>query len=66
MSILSRATEIEREFYHLKAQEWACEPKEAEEKISEALGVVHAEFVVRRSELSEDELTCLLKQAARV
>ena len=36
-STLDRAAEIERDFYQLKAQEWAMEPAQAEQIIGRRL-----------------------------
>lgn len=64
MSTLSRGDEIERDYYILKAQEWACEPHEAEEKIKEALVCVRAEFILRRyPKFTAEELTKLTRKA---
>jgi hypothetical protein len=62
MSTLSRATEIEQEFYRLKAQEWACGIREAEEKITEALIPVRAEFFLRRHPMSNNDLLKLVRE----
>lgn len=37
MSTLERGNEIEDDFYHLKAQEWAVEPHEAKRMIEAAM-----------------------------
>lgn len=36
-STLDRGDEIENDFYHLKAQEWAVEPHQAKERILRAI-----------------------------
>lgn len=42
-STLARGDQIERDFYNLKAQEWACEPNEAEHAIRSVLdGLAYA------------------------
>lgn len=49
-SILERGDEIERDFYALKAQEWACEPDEAKRHIVAALMPVMDFFRRRRDD----------------
>lgn len=48
MSTLSRGNDIERDFYQLKAQEWACEPHEAEAIIVILLKLAAWHFTERR------------------
>lgn len=46
-STLERADEIERDFYRLKAQEWAMEPGQAEQIIRRRLEGASAESAFR-------------------
>ncbi len=39
-STLERGDEIERDFYRLKAQEWACEPDDAKARIVTAIAAL--------------------------
>lgn len=50
MSTLSEGDEIERRFYQLKAQEWACEQEEAKRRIITALGMDVREHCARIAE----------------
>lgn len=53
-STLERGDEIEREFFMLKAQEWACEPHEARSHIIAALASVRDFFIARRRDREHD------------
>jgi hypothetical protein len=58
VSILERGDEIERDFYALKAQEWACEPHEAERHIRASLSHLRDWFAIRRQVPAPTGFTC--------